>query len=134
MISLVIYVAIFSLITVLVSMIFTNMNRALFLNRGSAINYTTLNKLQYNITESALESNDITVSDNKISYSNGDIYEYDSDSKTILLNGGVLCTAVDSFSANLVVANNIKQLNLDVTFNKYLNTLSKNIVSNVEVY
>ena len=131
--SLVIYVVVFSIITVLVSMVYTSMNETLFLNRGKAINYTALNKLQYNITESALASSDITVSTNKIVYSNADEYIYDSDNNIILLNGGILCTAVSSFEATVTEQNGIKQLKLQVSFNKYMSELSKSIISNVEV-
>ena len=131
--SLVVYVVIFTIITVLISMIFTSMNERLFSNRGRAINYTTFNKLQYNITESALQSNDIVSSATRIIYSNGDEYEYDSDRKIILLNGGILCMAVDSFKPEIIEKNGVKQLNLQVLFNKYMSELNKNIISNVEV-
>lgn len=133
MTSLVIYVVIFSIITVIMSMVYTNMNETLFQNRGRAINYTTFNKLQYNITESALKSNNVTVTNNKITYSNGDEYVYDSNKKMILLNDGILCTAVNNFTASLTEKNGIKQVNISVLFNKYLNELNKNIISNVEV-
>jgi len=131
--SLVVYVVIFSIITALVSMIYTNMNENLFSNRGKAINYTTFNKLQYNITESALASNDITSSASRIIYSNGDEYVYDNNKHIILLNGGILCSSVNNFIATITEQNGVKQLNLQVSFNKYMNELNKNIISNVEV-
>ena len=133
MVALVIYMLVFSLITLLLSMIFTNMNKNLFANRGAAINYTTLNKLQYNITESALISSNVTVDGNRIIYSNGDVYEYVSDKNIILLNRGVLCKNVSEFSVKQVTSNNTKKVEISITLNKYLNSLSRNIISSVEV-
>ena len=130
--SLVIYIGLFTVFTLFVSGISSNMNERLFNNRGEAINYTSLNKLQFNIEESALNSNDITVSANSINYSNGDNYVYDETNKIIYKNGGILCLNVDNFTVNVEAATNAKKLTIDITFNKYLNILTKTIISCVE--
>lgn len=130
--SLVIYIGLFTVFTLFVSGISSNMNERLFNNRGEAINYTSLNKLQFNIEESALNSDDITVSANSINYSNGDNYVYDETNKIIYKNGGILCLNVDNFTVNVEAATNAKKLTIDITFNKYLNILTKTIISCVE--
>lgn len=133
MASLVIYVVLFSGLTVLLSMIYNNMNDTLFFNRGRAINYTTLNKLQYNITESAYSSDNVQINQGIIIYSNGDEYVYNEEKDMIILNGGVLCTNVSDFNAEITEIDGYKQVKLTVTLNKYLNELEKEIISNVEV-
>ena len=130
--ALVIYLGLFTVFTLFVSGISSNMNERLFNNRGEAINYTSLNKLQFNIEESALNSEDISVSSNSIDYSNGDSYVYDATNKIIYKNGGILCLNVDSFTVNIEAGTNAKKLTIDITFNKYLNILTKRIISCVE--
>lgn len=131
MASLVIYIIVFSMITVVLSMIYTNMNETLFFNRGRSINYTTFNKLQYNINESTLASDLVMVSDGEIIFSNGDVYSYDADKKIILLNGGVLCSNISEFYTTSDTYN--KKIEIKVKFNKYLNELEKTIISSIEV-
>lgn len=131
--SLVLYVVLFTSFTIFVSSISSNMNERLFDNRGEAINYSSLNKLQYNIENSAMSSTDVVVSESEISYSNGDTYVYDSTNKVILKNGGILCLNVESFTATIESGINTKKVTLGVAFNKYLNSMSKTIISSVEV-
>jgi len=132
MTSLVVYIAIFSSITVLLSIIYTSMNKTLFFNRGKSINYTSFNKLQYNVNLSASESNSVVVNDNGMTYSNGDYYIYDSEKKALFLNGGVLCQNVESFNPTMTINGKARQVNIAVEFNKYLNELSGNIIFVVE--
>ncbi len=130
--SLVIYIVLFTSFTIFVSNISSNMNERLFNNRGEAINYSALNKLQYNIDDSAVNSQDITVTETEINYSNGDKYVYDSENKMILKNGGVLCQNVEAFTVNLETGTKVKKLTATVEFNKYLNTMTRTIISCVE--
>lgn len=130
--SLVIYMMLFTVVTVFVSAVSSNMNERLFTDRGEAINYTNLNKLQYNIENSSLESKDVVVTKRSISFSNGDNYEYDEEAKAIYKNNGVLCSNVESFSAIIESSTNAKKIILDVSFNRYLNILEKQIVTCVE--
>lgn len=130
--SLVIYIMLFTVFTVFVSAMSSSMNERLFDNRGEAINYSTLNKLQYNINDSALQSYDVVISENTISYSNGDNYVYDNQKNIIYKNGGVLCSNVEEMSVSIETAINIKKVKLTVSFNKYLNTMTKSIISCVE--
>ena len=130
--SLVLYLVLFTAFTAFAASISTNVNEKLFDNRGKAINYSNLNKLQYNIENSALESQDVVLSGNVVTYSNGDVYKYDSDKKVILKNGGVLCQNVDVFGASIETKTTAKKVTIGVSFNKYMNELSKTITSCVE--
>jgi len=132
LVSLVVYIILFTSFTLFVSGISSNMNERLFDSRGEAINYTSFNKLQYNLENSSLGSNDVVVTDNQISYSNGDNYRYDEQRGIIYKNEGILCSNVGSFVTNIEAGINTKKITLDVTFNKYLNSISKTIITCVE--
>lgn len=130
--SLVIYIILFTSFTIFVTMTSNNMNEKLFDSRGEAINYSNLNKLQYNMEDSALKSKDVVVSSNQISYSNGDTYIYSDTEKVIYKNGGILCLNVESFAAGVETGINAKKVTIDISFNKYLNTMTKTIITCVE--
>ncbi len=130
--SLVIYIVLFTGFTIFVSITSTNMNGRLFDNRGEAINYSYLNKLQYNLEDSSMNSQDVSVTENEITYSNGDRYTYNADESVIYKNGGILCLNVSSFTANVETGVNTKKLTLNITFNKYLNVIEKSIITCVE--
>ena len=132
LVSLVIYITLFTTFTLFVSGISNNMNERLFSNRGEAINYTNLNKLQYNFENSALNSNDVILNGNQISYSNGDNYWYDTTQKIIYKNGGVLCLNVENFWATVDENLNEKKVTVNVSFNKYLSTMTRQIITSVE--
>ncbi len=131
--SLVLYVVLFFGITTFISILYTNMNETLFNNRGVALNYTALNKLEYNLITSSENSEDITIKDNIIEFSNGDKYYYSEEKDVIILNNGVLCTSVTAFVPSLNEVNGTKKLQINVTFNKYLATLNKEVIVVVEV-
>ena len=130
--SLVIYIVLFTGFTIFVSITSTNMNERLFDNRGEAINYSYLNKLQYNLENSSLNSKDVTVTENEITYSNGDVYTYDVNEQVIYKNGGVLCLNVSNFTSSVETGVDAKKLTLNITFNKYLNVIEKSIITCVE--
>lgn len=130
--SLVIYIVLFTSFTVFVSITSTNMNEKLFDNRGEAINYTNLNKLQYNLENSSLESQDVVVTPNSISYSNGDNYVYNESDKVIYKNNGILCLNVENFTVTIDTGVDTKKVTVAVSFNKYLNILEKTVITCVE--
>lgn len=130
--SLVIYIVLFTGFTIFVSITSTNMNERLFDNRGEAINYSYLNKLQYNLENSSMNSQDVSVTENEIAYSNGDRYTYNSDEDVIYKNGGILCLNVSNFEVSVEAGVNVKKITLNVTFNKYLNIVEKSIITCVE--
>lgn len=130
--ALVIYIVLFTSFTIFASNVSSNMNERLFNNRGEAINYSSLNKLQYNIDDSAISSIDVTVSEGQMTYSNGDTYVYDSEKHAVLKNNGILCQNVETFTVNVEEGTNAKKVTIEVKFSKYLNTLTRRIVSCVE--
>ena len=131
--SLVVYIVLFTSFTIFATNVSTNMNERLFNDRGEAINYTSLNKLQYNIEDSSLNSTDVAVTETTIVYSNGDSYVYDADKNVVLKNGGILCQNVESLTLAIENSANAKKVTISIGFNKYLNTMSRTIVSCVEV-
>ena len=130
--SLVLYVVLFTTFTLFAGAVSNNLNERLFNNRGEAINYSNLNKLQYNIDESSLKSNSVSVTETEIYYSNGDSYTYDSQEKVIYKNGGILCLNVESLDINMEEGINTQKLTLNISFSKYLNVMNKTIISCVE--
>lgn len=132
LVSLVIYIILFTTITVFVSFTSNSMNEKLFDSRGEAINYESLNKLQYNLENSALDSDDVLVNSNEINYSNGDSYVYDQAEKIIYKNGGILCLNVDEFEVGSEKGVGTQKVTVSVTFTKYLHTISKTIITCVE--
>lgn len=130
--SLVIYIVLFTSFTIFVAAISNNNNERLFNDRGEAINYSTLNKLQQNIEDSSLNSNSVSITENEINYSNGDSYSYDSENKVIYKNGGILCLNVESFDLSIEDGINTQKVTVNISFNKYLNTMTKTIISCVE--
>lgn len=130
--SLVIYIVLFTTFTVFVSTMSNNMNEKLFNDRGEAINYSYLNKLQYNLENSALNSKDVVITADRISYSNGDNYEYNAGKKVLYKNGGILCLNVESFETNMETGVNTKKITINISFNKYLNQITKTIINCVE--
>ena len=125
--TLVIYIALFAIVTVVVSSVSANMNERLFNSRGEAINYTNLNKLQYNLESSATESNKLSVIDGYVNFSNGDNYSYDAEQKVIYKNGGILCTNVEKIDSSYESNATGTMVGLEVTFSKYLNTIKRTI-------
>ena len=131
--SLVIYIVLFTSFSIFIAATSANMNNKLFDNRGEAINYSSLNKLQYNIENSSLNSNNVSLVSDTITYSNGDSYSYDSEKNVVYKNGGILCTNVDNFTVNMTESGYTKKIVIEVTFNKYLNVMTRTIISCVEV-
>ena len=130
--SLVIYLVLFTIFTVFTMNISTNINESLFNDRGEAINYSNLVKLKANIETSALNSNDVLTLDNKITFSNGDEYQYNENGGNIKKNGGILCTNINSFNVSILEQNSSKKIDINVGFSKYLNEVNTEIISIVE--
>lgn len=131
--SLVLYVVLFFGITTFLSIVYTNMNETMFNNRGMALNYTMLNKLEYNLVDSSTNSIDVVAASGVVTFSNGDKYYYDDTKDVVLLNSGILCTSVSKFNPTVTSGNNVKKLTIEVSFNKYLATLNKTIICSIEV-
>lgn len=133
MASLSIYVVLlFSLIT-LALLVSNSVNDKMFNERGLVINITNADKLQYNMLNSSEESYVVSVYNNKVAFSNGDTYSYDSEKKVIYKNKTALVDNVDTFTT--ISDNNTfgkTYVKLTVKFNKYLNELQRDISICVE--
>lgn len=133
LISLVVYISLFTVFIAFATSVSNGINERLFDARGQAINHTNLNKLEYNILSSEKESNSVELSGKTITYSNGDVYNFDESKGAILKNGGVLCSNVESFEATIEKNDIANKISMNVTFNKYLNVLTRQVISCVEV-
>jgi len=129
--SIVVYVILFFMFTSVTTVISSRFNKNLFEDRGTAINVTAINKLQYNLLESADNSYDVVIEaeDNvaTLEFSNGDTYVFDMNKNTVYKNGGNLVGFMTNFAMN--VNNNL--IVIDITVNKYTSKLQRTIKINV---
>ena len=125
--SIVVYVILFFIFTTATTVISSRFNESLFDDRGRAINITAINKLQYNLLNSANNSYIVegVVDGNKttLTFSNSDIYIFDLDSKMVYKNGGKLVKYVKDCDVKLLD----DVVNIDITLNKYTNEVNRNI-------
>ena len=99
MVSIVIYVVIFLALAMIISGVTMVMDSNSLKDKGIIFCEEQLNKLQYNLVVSNENSKgDITKIENKLVFENNDMYEYDSSTKTIYKNGGILIQNVEEFS------------------------------------
>lgn len=120
MISIIIYVVLFFVFTIAVTVISNNFNNKLFTDRGYSININSFNKLQYNLLVSSKNSNIVNTTDNEINFSNNDNYIYDSEKKIITKNGGFLVSNVISYYLTQDNGEDGTLLNINIKFQKYL--------------
>jgi len=129
--SITVYIMLFFMFTTVTTIISSRFNDNLFKDRGTAINITAINKLEYNLLKSADESYDVEISkdENKttITFSNFDKYVFDNENDIILKNGGKLVEFVTNVAVNI----ENKIINIDITVNKYTNKLQRNIRINI---
>lgn len=125
--SIVVYVILFFAFTTVATLISSNINKNLFDDRGKAINITAINKLEYNLLESASNSYNanLTTDGNKkiVTFSNSDKYVFDLDSKVIYKNDGKLIKFMKDCDLN--IQNDL--IVIDVTLNKYTNEVTRTI-------
>ena len=99
MVSIVIYVVIFFALAMIISGVTMVMDSNSLKDKGIIFCEEQLNKLQYNLVVSNENSKgDITKIENKLVFGNNDMYEYDSNTKTIYKNAGILIQNVEEFS------------------------------------
>lgn len=143
LLSMIIYVVLFFGFMAFATAISANMNYTSLSNKGMAMNSEQFEKLQSNMIDSAKNSESIDNINGKIVFSNGDEYEYNSEKKYILKNGGILVSNVTNFeigdinlvkgyfkdtqfnseSSDYIQLDNLKNyVCLNVTFEKYGST------------
>lgn len=132
MISMLIYVVLFFSFSAFAIGMATNMNYRTLTEKGKIINMQQLQKLQYNLLNSARNSRYVERISDKIVFSNNDEYYFDETEKKIYKNGGIIATDVESLevlnlseeasiSTYLITPSNMSEkfLEVEVTFNKY---------------
>ncbi|MDD2376539.1 MAG: hypothetical protein PHD15_00720 [Clostridia bacterium] len=141
-VSLVLYVMLFFTFTIFTTAISTNLNHQLLSEKGRVIVNESYMKFYTNLINSAKKSISVDIIGNKIVFSNGDIYEYNSANKEIYRNHGNFVYNIESFAVSnlediLGVSNNINDIDIvkcfsiNVAFKKYNEIINKDIVITV---
>lgn len=120
MTSIIIYVILFFLFTIAVTVITSNFNSKLFKDRGLSININSFNKLEYNLLKSGNESNLVNIIDNDLVFSNNDNYIYNIEKGTIKKNGGIITSNIIKYTQEIQDSDNGKLLTIKIKFEKYL--------------
>jgi hypothetical protein len=142
LVSLVLYVMLFFTFTVFATAVSTNLNRKVLSEKGIVMVNDSYMKLYTNLLDSAKKSTSVDIIGSKLVFSNGDLYEYNSENKKILKNSGNLVQNAESFSVKDLASilgplNNINDIDLNkcfsvnVSFKKYNETINKDIVVTV---
>lgn len=140
MVSMLVYVVLFFSFSAFAVGMATNMNYKSLGEKGQIVNNENLQKLQYNLVNSAKSSTTIEDISGKIVFSNNDEYKFDETAKTIYKNGGIIATDVESFKIIDItelentpenfsdnIDSNIDYICVEVTFAKYSQTLTEKI-------
>ena len=146
-VSLVLYVMLFFTFTLFATAISTNLNHKLLSEKGRVVINENYLKIYTNLVNSAKKSDSYDIINNKIIFSNGDVYEYNTNNKEISENSGNLVSNVESFTISnladsLGVSNDINDMDqtkcfsLNLSFKKYNEVITKDIVVTVgdEIY
>lgn len=125
--SIVVYVILFFAFTTTITTISSRFNSSLFDDRGKAINVTAINKLEYNLLDSAKNSHNLVYSVNgqnvTLEFSNLDVYVFNLTDNVVYKNGGKLVKHLKA--AEVTYQDNL--INVDLTLNKYTNEVTRNI-------
>ncbi len=131
--SIVVYVILFFMFTTITTVLSSKINGNLFNDRGTSINITAINKLEYNLLDSADKSYSVkgTVNDNStiLTFSNNDEYVFDKEKHKIYKNGGELVDFLKDFDIRAID----DYLKINITLNKYTNEIEREIIVNVPV-
>lgn len=103
--SMVLYVVLFFIFMTFAIAMSSNMNYRTLSEKGVILNNKEFEKLQYNLISSASNSSSVEKTEKYISFSNGDIYTYDSEKSTVYKNGGILVQNVSEFSPLISIEN-----------------------------
>ena len=104
------------------------MNYMALNRKGEIINYEAVQKLQFNILNSASQSTYLDQIGDKFVFSNQDEYVYDTQTKSILKNDILLLSNVEEFHLEL---KSERLYQIEIVVEKYGKTLQKNILFSV---
>ena len=142
LISIIIYLVLFTTFTAFVISLSSNMNRNVLSDKGTRYIQNEYSKLYVNMLTSAKDSTYYSFDNSKVSFSNGDIYYFNLSDHNVYKNGGILAQDLSSFSVRDVLEidginlsdeklQNSDSLCINVQFIKYGNEISKDIVVSV---
>lgn len=124
MMSLVVYVVLLAAFTGVALSVSNNLSNSVFADKGIAYDMTNYEKIMYYLNKSAMESTDANVTATSVTFSNGDIFEYNVTKNELKMNGGILCRNVSQFDIGNI-QNNL--LNIDITLKKYTHSMDRSI-------
>jgi len=122
--SIVIYVILLFAFTTLALNVSSNMSNGMFDDKGFAINLSNYDKAMYYLNKSAIGSNSIAVTENTLTFSNGNVFEYDSQMQALYYNQGILLNDVTGFN---IINDDINVYNIQIQLTSYSNEISRNI-------
>lgn len=139
LISIIIYLILFTTVTVFAVSVSSNMNRNIMMDKGLSIIELDYSKLYTNLFNSAKDSEYYRLIDKKIYFSNGDEYSFDIESGKVYKNSGILIETLSNFSnlgveniANTTIDRNVlshsSSLYINIELKKYNNTLKRDII------
>lgn len=136
MTSIVIYVILFFVFTSIAIAVSSNMNYESLNEKGNIINNENIQKLQFNLLNSAKKSNFVYNINGKIVFSNNDEYYYDRDDKEIIKNDTVLIQNVEEFNIidSKEILENVPQdisVCIEITLKKYGNEKKEKMIFSV---
>ncbi len=139
LISIIIYLVLFTTFTAFAVSISSNINTNVLSNKGNLIVENDYSKIYTNIFTSAKNSNYYSVSEQKVSFSNGDEYLFDAESNTLYKNGGAICNTISEFAIfnasdisnttiDVMALQRSEALCIKVTLKKYNSALQRDII------
>lgn len=136
MTSIVVYVILFFVFTSIAVAVSSNMNYEALNQKGKIINNKNIQKLQFNLLNSAKLSDQVYNINGKIVFSNNDEYYYDLDKKEIMKNNSVIISNVEAFNlinSDEFVENSIqnKCISFEITLKKYGNEKKEKMIFSV---
>lgn len=136
MTSIVVYVILFFVFTSIAVAVSSNMNYEALNQKGKIINNKNIQKLQFNLLNSAKLSDQVYNINGKIVFSNNDEYYYDLDKKEIIKNNSVIISNVEAFNlinSDEFVENSIqnKCISFEITLKKYGNEKKEKMIFSV---
>ncbi len=136
MTSIVVYVMLFFIFTSVAITISTNINFEALSEKGNIINNKNIQKLQFNLLNSAKSSSNVYNISGKVVFSNNDEYYFDSTKREILKNDTTLIKDVEKFniisSSEFVEnVNENKSVSVEVMLKKYGNEKIEKMIFSV---
>lgn len=143
LISIIIYLVLFTTFSAFIISISSNMNRNVLSDKGTRYVQNEYSKLYVNMLNSAKSSTYFIYDSNKVSFSNGDLYLFNLNDHNVYKNGGIIAQDLSSFEFKEVleidglslssgVLEGSNSLCMNVKFIKYGNEISKDIVVSVD--